>query len=77
MSNAKTVFEINYRVSPNADYRVFKTPYEITDTGTATQVRNQVAKIKGTKDVYISTSKVRTKLDGSTVSEPYNYLIKK
>lgn len=73
----QTVFEVYYRVSGTGNYKQFKTDKPITDTGAATTIRNTVARIKGTKDVYVSTSKVRTKLDGSTVSESYNYLIKK
>ena len=77
MKKARTVFKVQYRVSPNENYKEFKTPFEITDTGTAIQVRDRVGKLKGTKDVYISTSRVRNKLDGTIVSEPYNYLLKK
>lgn len=73
----KTVFKVYYRLSSDSNYKEFKSNTEITDVAAATAIRNHVAKTKGTKDVYVSTSKVRAKLDGTTVSDPYNYLVKK
>ena len=74
---SRTVFEIFYRISPAADYKQYKTTQEITDFSAACQLRTQVAKLKGTKDVFVTTSKVRSKLNGTTVSEKYNFLIRK
>ena len=74
---SRTVFEIFYRISPDANYKQYKTTKEIIDFSAACQIRAQVAKMKGTKDVFVTTNKVRDKFDGTIVSEKYNFLIRK